>query len=205
MATSQRKPSQPKIQLAPNQIYIKRPGMHNPVQTLIEGTSPDWSYYRWEILCEISLYYKGYYITNLIPAEPGKWVDEQVRKPRPYGRKDLPAFYSSLADAVHVYEQDAKRLALLDKINKDDGLEEWCVRQSFTPSKLPIKLEFPPDERRRLERLASFDGHSLEIFALEALYKHLSAVEDRYTAHEEWIQRQQAITPTSNPQQEALA
>jgi len=35
MTQTQRKQPQPKIDFAPHQIYVKRPGCDNPVQTLI--------------------------------------------------------------------------------------------------------------------------------------------------------------------------
>lgn len=177
------------IELAPNQIYLKRPGECNPVQTLVEG-STEWSYYKWEYLNETSLYYKGHYVTSLIPQEAGGWIDEHIQKPPLFWKVSPPARYTSFIEAIRAYEQDSGQLANIDRLNKFAGLEEWCIRQTFTPFRLPVKLELPPSERKRLERLASFDGRTLEEFALEALYKHLAEVEERYVNHEQWKQRQ---------------
>jgi predicted DNA-binding protein len=136
----------------------------------------------------------------LIPLEPGKWIDEQVHHPQPYRRKkNLPASYSSLLEAVQVYEQDTAYLAVFDRLNEESGLTEWCVRQSFTLSRLPLTLKLPPDEHQRLVRLADFACQGLEAFVLEALYKHLAEVEKRYTAYQEWEQRQQAVTSQAAP------
>lgn len=202
MTRTQRK--QQPVQLAPNQMYLKRPGECNPVQTLVPGYD-DWSYFEWEYTHTITLSYKGHHVTTLYPHEAGGWTDGHLKRHCSYWPITIPPRYTSLVEAVHVYEQAPQELASYDRWNKADGLEAWCVRQSFYPARIPLKLELPPEERTRLVRLAQFDGRTLEEFALEALYKHLSAVEQRYLSHQQWEQRQQAATSESEVREEARA
>ena len=188
MTQTQRNPYIQQVELAPNQVYIKRPGVWNHVHTLVED-HPDWSYYFWEILREASLYYQGCYVTTLYAREAGTWVDEQVTKPNPFWRLSIPPRYSSIAEAVAVYEQATTELSAMSRWNKEEGLEAWCIRQSFTPSVVSLKLLMLPEEHARFERLAQFEARRLEEMALEALYRHLAAVEERFDEHQRWLQK----------------
>jgi len=193
------------VQLAPNQIYLKRPGECHPVQTLVEGYN-DWSYFEWEYTHTIALSYKGRYVTALYPCATGGWTDGHLNRPHSSWPITIPSQYTSFADAVQVYEQAPQELlATYERWNKADGLTAWCVRQSFRPTRLHLTLELPPEERTRLVRLAQFDGRTLEEFALESLYKHLSAVEERFLSHQQWEQRQHVATAESEAREEASA
>jgi predicted DNA-binding protein len=207
MTQLQRKSSQqqPKIQLAPHQIYVKRPGCHDPVQNLVEGFS-DWSFTLWGSCSDVTLYHKGHYVTHLIASADG-YVDARLKSlyPNAWWKTTPPARYTSLTEAIQLYEQEPEQLAYHDQWNKAEGLEEWCIRQSFTFSKLSLKCELPPDEHKRLTRLAEYDGRTLGEFALEALYKHLSEVEERYTRQQQWKQRQQSASTESEVSQEVRA
>jgi hypothetical protein len=176
-----------RVELAPNQIYLKRPGIQNRVHTLVEG-STDWSYYSWAS-GPCGLYYKGWFVTILYPLEAGRWVDEHVLKPDPFWQLSFPPFYTSLAEVVAVYEQVTERLATFDKWNNERGLDEWCVRHSFTPSLVSVAL--PPEERKRLERLTDFQAYrSVEEMLLDALYRHLARAEETFHVFQQWQQEQ---------------
>ncbi|MGH2480531.1 MAG: hypothetical protein ACRDHW_12825, partial [Ktedonobacteraceae bacterium] len=77
-----------------------------------------------------------------------------------------------------------------DRQNKEEGLEEWCLRQNFTLTTLHLDLQLPQQERERIARLAAFDGAScdsgsLERLALKALYTCLPEIEARYNRYYE--------------------
>jgi hypothetical protein len=204
MTQTQSKPTAapPTIELGPSQIYIKRPGMYHPLQTLVEGYT-DWSYYAWEWSGDRTLYYQGRHVTTLRRRDAGEWVDEHLEKPsRCWKNITLPASYATLADAVRTYEQDREQLANIERWNTDDGLKAWCTRQSFTPCTLPVHLELPPEERQRLELLMDFDLSSLDKFLLDALYKYLAEIEKQYEFCQRWEQsksaRPQALATTES-------
>jgi predicted DNA-binding protein len=180
-----------KVELGPNQIYIKSANVWNRVHTLVEG-STDWSYYTWDLPGQSSLYlhYKGVYVSTLRLLEPGKWADEHFTHPDPLWKLPIPPCYSSLAEAVAVYEQAPNQLAIIDALNKEGGLDVWCVRHSFTPASVSVTFTLPPEERERLERLAQFDARSLEEMIVEALYKHLATVEERFNELQRWRRKQ---------------
>jgi predicted DNA-binding protein len=202
--TKQRKPQTSKtthtVELAPNQIYIKFPGKSNPVQTLVEGYA-DWSYKEWNYCHEITLYYKGHNVTDLVLLSTGGWTERynhslwRVKRPDYY-----PTYYPTLADAVSTYQQGRVEMATIDRMNKEAGMEEWCIRYSFTPSRLSLALKLPPDDNERLHRLARFTYSDPEEFILEALYKYLAEVEEQFLdwqrlEKQEKNKQKQAIPP----------
>lgn len=175
MTQTQRKPS--KIELAPNQIYIKRPDCVNPVQTLVESASPGWSFHRWEYTGVISLYYKGRPITSFVQcSESGGFREESNRDP------DAPVF-SSLADAAQ-HCMHTKYLDYIDSVNQQEGLEDWSIRTSFTPMSLNLRLRLPPQEYSRLKHIAAISGRDIDQIVLQALYTLLPELEDRYSLDE---------------------
>lgn len=168
-----------KVELAPNQIYVKRPGIDRQyrVQTLVEGWA-DWSYYSWAS-GPCSLYYKGWFVTLLRPhpASNGRWEDEHGFNPDPFWKLSFPPFYTSLVEAVSFYaHQGTEHLAMIDEWNKERGLDEWCVRHSFTLSLVSVAL--PPEESKRLERLADFRAFRSEELILDVLYRYLARTEE---------------------------
>jgi hypothetical protein len=158
-----------KIDLAPNQIYVKRPGCPNPIQTLIEGAQ-DWSFARWEHSERITLYYKGRCVSSLEPYESGGWKETL---------NNLPRVFTSLADATRHYTCSGQTTCI-DEMNREEGLEDWCIRTSFTPETLSLRLTLPSQERKRVERLAALKGDSVEALALQALYAFLPEWESFY-------------------------
>lgn len=177
MTQTQRKPPE-KIELAPNQVYIKRPGCLNPLQTLIEG-APGWSFCFWEDSEIVGLYYKGRYVAGLEPCKEGRGLRETYGHP--------PCAFVSLSDAVQHYIR-AGRLASIDEINQQEGLEDWCIRTSFTPATLTLRLKLPSQERKRVERVASLKGDSVETLALQALYALLPELEAFYKEDESEVE-----------------
>lgn len=167
-----------KIELVPNQIYVKRPGCINPVQTLIES-APGWSFYRWEYTETIGLHYKGRYIAGLQPCEEGRGFRETYGNP--------PLVFASLSDAVQHYTC-AGRIAYIDEINRQEGLEDWCECTSFTPASLVLRLKLPSQGRKRLERVANLKGDSVEALALQALYALLPELEALYKEDESEVE-----------------
>lgn len=163
------------IHLEPNQVYIKRPGTFHKFQTLVEGTT-DWTYVQGEPRDTVALYYQGWYVTRLSfqPCEAGNglkvYVDKLPLVPILWKIVSTP-YYTSLAEAVATYEQDTEMLACIECWNKRDGLEEWCMRESFTPRILSVSLELPPDVYERLENLSRSNGTTLEELMLRALYR----------------------------------
>jgi hypothetical protein len=177
MTQIKRNPQQQKIQLAPNQVYIKRPGCPDPVQTLVEGY-PHWSYAEREYRDHrISLNYKGHYIISLIPANGAFEVAPHTPKDKP------PVRYNTLADVAQCYSTEHEGLLqIIDLLNTQEGLEEWCLRQSFTTAKLALHLTLPQQERQRMERVAraAFYVGGLEDLAMEAIYAYLPTLEKTY-------------------------
>lgn len=180
--------------LEPNQVYIKRTGTIHPVQTLVEG-STEWSYCYWSYTGNVSLYFKGFFVTTLEPLEAGKWIEAKPETSHHCWKVDFPPHYTTLAHAADVYSQDQDALANFERWNKAEGLEGWCVRHSFTPTPVSIQLELPPDEYQRLVRLAKFDVSTLAEFVQKALYVHLASVEKLYTLQE---QRKQKVVDASS-------
>ncbi len=168
---------QQKIQLAANQVYLKRPGCLDPIQTLVEGY-PDWSYSEHEYRDHrLSLNYKGRYITSLTPVNGAFEVSRCTRKDEP------PVHYNTLAEiAQHYTAERESLLQIIDTLNIQEGLEEWCLRQSFTTAKLALHLTLPQQERQRIERVAraAFYMGGLEDLAMEAIYAYLPALEKTY-------------------------
>ncbi len=175
MTQTQRKQPQPKIDFAPHQIYVKRPGCDNPVQTLIAEV-PGWSFCQWEYTNHIGLYYKGRYIATLAPCYGG-----EAYKERDGG--DAAPVFASLADAALHYTYE-RRLSWVDEVNRQEGLEEWCIPTGFTPTKLTLRLMLPPQERKRLERLARIKGESIEQMTMQAIYAFLPELESFYKDYE---------------------
>jgi hypothetical protein len=181
--TSRRKPTKPsvqKIELAPNQIYLLRAERQKrPIQTLVEG-SEDWSYETWEYSDSISLYYRGWYITNLKPNPEGVWVDARLKDPSSLWTLPTPCHYVSIVEAIRHYASMPEQLTMFDRLNRKEGLELWCIRKSFTPMPLSLILPLSPQERKRIERLADYEGLSVDHFFLKALYAALPEIEERY-------------------------
>lgn len=159
-----------KIELAPDQVYVKRPGCLNPVQTLLEG-APGWTFSRWEHSEIVGFYYKGRYVTGLEPCEERSGFRETYGNP--------PCVFASLTDAAQHYARTG-RIAYIDEINQQEGLEDWCIRTSFTPTNLTLRLMLPSQERKRLERVATIKGDSVAQIALQALYALLPELEALY-------------------------
>lgn len=181
--------SQQVVQLAPHQVYIKRPRCSVPVQSLVTGYA-DWSYHEWPHHRGITLYYKGRYVMTLFPLEAGGLTDERPDSSGTICPNSSSADYTSLADAIQTYECQMERLRWIDQQNKEEGLEEWCIRQNFAVATLHLDIQLPQQERERIERLAAFDGvgsdtASIERLALKALYAYLPEIEGRYNRYYE--------------------
>lgn len=73
----------------------------------------------------------------------------------------------------------------------------WCIRASFTPATLTLRLKLPAQERKRVERVASLKGDSVEALALQALYALLPELEALYKDDEE-------TPPAESKQEEAV-
>lgn len=167
-----------KIELAPNQVYVKDPASPVRIQTLVEGYD-HWSYYQYTWAPEIvSLNYKGHFVIQLIREDDGRFWNEHS-----HGEKEEAiAIYTSLREVIEYYHLSHRSyLEVLDQMNKRAGLEMWCIRQSLTTAPLNLHLTLPKEERKRIERVAkaAFDT-SLEEFVLHALYAYLPGLENRY-------------------------
>lgn len=171
MTYTQRSPQHQKIELAPNQIYVKRPGCENPVQTLIEG-APDWSFHVWKYTDRVGLYHKGRYVASLI-SHNGGIAYEEVRVNSPVS---FSLVFNSLVEATQHYARTGC-VRWIDEINQQEGLEEWCISTSFTFRTRTLHLALPPQECERLERIASLKGATLEQMAMQALYTILPELE----------------------------
>ena len=178
MTQVQRKtsPRQQQIELAPNQIYIKRPGCSDPIQTVIEGC-PDWSYVERVYLQKVALFYQGRYVLSLA-QKAGSY--ETVS----YGpSEEPPVCYVSLADAAQSYAREHETyLCYLAQFNREEGLEEWCLRQSFATANITLRLTFPQSVRQRLQRVveSSLYGGGLEEMVARAIYASLPELEQQY-------------------------
>jgi hypothetical protein len=189
MTTTPRKSFSRRVELAPNQIYLLHANQQDhPIHTTIEGY-PDWSTYEWELINRIGLFYKGRYITTLCGSGSGPFIDNHYEHPSASWPRPVPSFYATIIEAIEHYATMPERLALIDKWNEEDGLEVWCLRQSFAPVRLPLNVTIPRQELKRMERLADYEGSTLHELALEALYKHFGDIEKRYLEHQAWKQR----------------
>ncbi len=168
-----------KVELAPNQIYVKRPGCENPVQTLIEG-APGWSFHVWKYTERVSLYYKGRYVASLISRNGGT-AYEEVRFNPPVS---FSLVFNSLAEATQHYARTGC-IRWIEEINRQEGLEDWCISTSFTFRTRTLHLSLPPQECERLERIASLKGATLEQMAMQALYSVLPELESMCQIFEE--------------------
>jgi hypothetical protein len=194
MTTTPLKSSPRKVELAPNQIYLLHANQQDhPIHTAIEGY-PDWSIYKWGLINRIGLFYKGHLATTLHGSGPGPFIDDRYNHPETSSwsswTRPAPPSYSTLIEAIEYYCTMPERLALIDTWNAEDGLETWCLRQSFTPVRLPLDVTVPLQELKRMERLADYEGSTLHELALEALYKHFGDIEKRYLEYQAWKQRQ---------------
>ena len=182
------------VELAPDQIYLLSVDQQsNPIQTIVEGYV-DWSYRRWDAIKSIGLFYKGRYVTSLRCHESGGLIDKKYGEIHSTWPLPAPSQYANLEEAVQHYLKMPERLSWIDEWNKADGLEPtWCIRQSFTPSSLPLSLSLPPQERKRIERLAEFENLRVDQFLLKALYASLPAIEERYNDYYRRYPEERAI------------
>lgn len=164
--TTTRKPRKQKVELGPEQIYLKRSGAPNP-QELVDGY-PDWSMYS--CTTSVHLYYKGSYRAWLTRQPDGSFQESYP---------DHVLTYASLTDFLEQHSQHyGYALEHIDHMNERDGITDWYIRQSFTL--IPLTLDIPDADLERLNRLASVTYSTVEELILKGLYFSLKEMERIY-------------------------
>jgi hypothetical protein len=120
-------------------------------------------------------------VASLLSRNGGTTYEEEAHIPSP---NSFPFVFHSLTDAAQHYARTGC-ISWIEEVNRQEGLEEWCLTASFTFRTRILHLAFPPQDYERLERVASLKGASFEQLALQALYTALPELESLCQIFEE--------------------